>query len=215
MTADRDQEAEKKRRRAPAVTGAAGRRTKAAKIAETPAGPEAPEAKAPAPAKVKAKAAANGKKTATGAAKARAGGGTKRPAKAPDKAAAKPGASTAESQAKTPETTSIASLLAAEPKAPAPRPFIVADAKPEPAPATPASPARGGDFDVLAENMAQLVDQGRKALAAAIGDVDAGGPRSELAANVADATKTLGVVAEIRLAKPSARRSRRRSSTAA
>ncbi|MEK8122747.1 class I poly(R)-hydroxyalkanoic acid synthase [Methylocystis sp. IM4] len=54
----------------------------------------------------------------------------------------------------------------------------------------------------MAENMAQLVDQGRKALAAAIGNAEAGGPRSELAANVADATKTLGVVAEYWLAKP-------------
>ncbi|PPD45217.1 MAG: class I poly(R)-hydroxyalkanoic acid synthase [Methylocystis sp.] len=58
------------------------------------------------------------------------------------------------------------------------------------------------DMEALAENMAQLVDQGRKALAAAIGSVDAGGQRSELAANVADATKTLGVVAEYWLAKP-------------
>jgi polyhydroxyalkanoate synthase len=60
----------------------------------------------------------------------------------------------------------------------------------------------GVDVESLAENMAQLVDQGRKALAAAIGSVDAGGARSELAANVADATKTLGTVAEYWLAKP-------------
>jgi polyhydroxyalkanoate synthase len=58
------------------------------------------------------------------------------------------------------------------------------------------------DFEAMAENMAELVDQGRKALAAAIGNAEAGGPRSELAANVADATKTLGVVAEYWLAKP-------------
>lgn len=64
------------------------------------------------------------------------------------------------------------------------------------------SPLTAVDFEVMAENMAQLVDQGRKALAAAIGNAEAGGPRSELAANVADATKTLGVVAEYWLAKP-------------
>ncbi len=70
-----------------------------------------------------------------------------------------------------------------------------------PAPPMPA-PLTTVDFEAMAENMAQFVDQGRKALAAAIGNVDAGGQRSELAANVADATKTLGVVAEYWLAKP-------------
>jgi len=74
----------------------------------------------------------------------------------------------------------------------------------QPSAATPPipSPLTGVDIEVMAENMAQLVDQGRKALAAAIGNVDAGGQRSELAANVADATKTLGTVAEYWLAKP-------------
>ncbi|WP_457798522.1 class I poly(R)-hydroxyalkanoic acid synthase [Methylocystis sp. S23] len=64
------------------------------------------------------------------------------------------------------------------------------------------TPLAGVDIEMMAENMAQLVDQGRKALAAAIGSVDASGPRSELAANVADATKTLGTVAEYWFAKP-------------
>lgn len=64
------------------------------------------------------------------------------------------------------------------------------------------TPLTAVDFEIMAENMAQIVDQGRKALAAAIGNADAGGPRSELAANVADATKTLGVVAEYWMAKP-------------
>ncbi len=68
--------------------------------------------------------------------------------------------------------------------------------------ASPAAPLPNADIEAFAENMAQLVDQGRKALAAAIGAVDSGGPRSELAANVADATKTLGTVAEYWLAKP-------------
>ncbi len=65
------------------------------------------------------------------------------------------------------------------------------------------APLTSVDFGIMAENMAELVDQGRKALAAAIGNAaDTGGARSELAANVADATKTLGVVAEYWLAKP-------------
>jgi len=64
------------------------------------------------------------------------------------------------------------------------------------------TPLTAVDFEMMAENMAKLVDEGRKALAAALGNVDAGGPRSELAANVADATKTLGVVAEYWMAKP-------------
>lgn len=63
-------------------------------------------------------------------------------------------------------------------------------------------PLTSVDFETMAENMAEFVDQGRKALAAAIGSVEATGPRSELAANVADATKTLGTVAEYWLAKP-------------
>jgi polyhydroxyalkanoate synthase len=60
----------------------------------------------------------------------------------------------------------------------------------------------GADFGVMAENMAELVDQGRKALAVAIGGVEAGDARSELAASVADATRTLGHVAEYWIAKP-------------
>lgn len=74
-----------------------------------------------------------------------------------------------------------------------------------PAAATPLALAGLGtaDFETMAENLAQLVDQGRKALAAAIGRAaDPGDARSELAANVADATKTLGVVAEYWLAQP-------------
>jgi len=79
--------------------------------------------------------------------------------------------------------------------------------KPDAAPAASATPPiptpmTGVDLEIMAENMAQLVDQGRKALAAAIGSADASGQRSELAANVADATKTLGTVAEYWLAKP-------------
>ncbi|WP_016919401.1 class I poly(R)-hydroxyalkanoic acid synthase [Methylocystis parvus] len=66
----------------------------------------------------------------------------------------------------------------------------------------PMTALAGVDIEAMAENMAQLVDQGRKALAAAIGTVDASGSRSELAANVADATKTLGTVAEYWFAKP-------------
>lgn len=70
------------------------------------------------------------------------------------------------------------------------------------APPSIPTPLTAVDFEAMAENMAQFVDQGRIALAAAIGSVEAAGPRSELAANVADATKTLGTVAEYWLAKP-------------
>ncbi|TLG78549.1 class I poly(R)-hydroxyalkanoic acid synthase [Methylocystis sp. B8] len=58
------------------------------------------------------------------------------------------------------------------------------------------------DIESIADNMAQLVDQGRKALAAAIGGANPEEARSELAASVADATKTLGAVAEYWLSKP-------------
>lgn len=60
----------------------------------------------------------------------------------------------------------------------------------------------GVEFNALAENMAELVDQGRKALAVALGGVDAEETRSELAVSVADATKALGVVAEYWVSKP-------------
>lgn len=83
------------------------------------------------------------------------------------------------------------------------KPAEAAAREPSPTIAVPPIPTLTAvDFEVMAENMAQLVDQGRKAIAAAIGNAEAGGPRSELAANVADATKTLGVVAEYWLAKP-------------
>jgi polyhydroxyalkanoate synthase len=109
------------------------------------------------------------------------------PAKAPDVVAAEaePVASAARKERKT--ESRKARSANAHPSAPLP---------PLPTPLTSV------DIEIMAENMAQLVDQGRKALAAAIGSVDAGGPRSELAASVADATKTLGVVAEYWLAKP-------------
>lgn len=58
------------------------------------------------------------------------------------------------------------------------------------------------DFEILAENLAKLVDQGRKALAAAVGGIDPGEARSELASNVADAAKTLGAMTECWMAKP-------------
>jgi len=63
---------------------------------------------------------------------------------------------------------------------------------------------RGGgrEFDVTADNMAKLVGQTHKALAAAIGGIDPGEALSELANNVADATRTLGTVAEYWLANP-------------
>ncbi|MBI3275302.1 MAG: class I poly(R)-hydroxyalkanoic acid synthase, partial [Methylocystis sp.] len=89
-----------------------------------------------------------------------------------------------------------------EQSAAAPRPTTLAppaDVAPSP---KPQAPAAGAEFDALAENLAKLVDHGRKALAAAIGGMDAGEARSEFANNVADAAKTLGVVAERWLAKP-------------
>jgi polyhydroxyalkanoate synthase len=55
---------------------------------------------------------------------------------------------------------------------------------------------------MMAENLAKLIDHSRKALAAAIGGVDPGEARSELANSVADATRTLGAVFESWLAKP-------------
>jgi polyhydroxyalkanoate synthase len=70
------------------------------------------------------------------------------------------------------------------------------------APLVAQAPATAHDFEIIAENLARLVDQGRKALAAAVGGMEPGDTRSELASNVADATKTLGAVAERWFAKP-------------
>ncbi len=59
-----------------------------------------------------------------------------------------------------------------------------------------------GEFDAAAENLAKLVDQGRRVLAAAMSASDLNETRSELAVNVADATKTLGLVAEYWMMQP-------------
>jgi polyhydroxyalkanoate synthase len=99
-------------------------------------------------------------------------------------------------------------LRALEPAPAAPPPVQTPAAPPE-LPAAPKRKASGGatestahDFEIIAENLARLVDQGRKALAAAVGGMEPGDTRSELASNVADATKTLGAVAERWMAKP-------------
>jgi polyhydroxyalkanoate synthase len=65
-----------------------------------------------------------------------------------------------------------------------------------------AEPVFSGEFDTAAENMAKLVDQGRRVMAAAMSAPDLAETRSELAVNVADATKTLGVVAEYWMTQP-------------
>ncbi|WP_174242419.1 class I poly(R)-hydroxyalkanoic acid synthase [Methylosinus sp. C49] len=86
------------------------------------------------------------------------------------------------------------------PRAPEPEPAPAA-ARPKPPTLSAAAP-NAHDIEIFAENLARLVDQGRKALAAAIGGMEPGDTRSELASNVADAVKTLGVVAERWMAKP-------------
>jgi polyhydroxyalkanoate synthase len=122
-------------------------------------------------------------------------GGSERKAKS-----ARKGTRKSTEKAQTPSVAPPATANAEKPPAPKSR---AAKAAPTVLAAPPIpTPLTAVDFEAMAENMAQLVDQGRKALAAAIGNVEAGGPRSELAANVADATKTLGVVAEYWLAKP-------------
>ncbi|WP_338065165.1 PHA/PHB synthase family protein [Methylosinus sp. 3S-1] len=103
-------------------------------------------------------------------------------------------------------------LQALEPAPPAPAPVLTPAAPPEIPAAPQRKPARdyqagaaestAHDFEIIAENLARLVDQGRKALAAAVGGMEPGDTRSELASNVADATKTLGAVAERWMAKP-------------
>lgn len=60
----------------------------------------------------------------------------------------------------------------------------------------------GHEYDAMAENLAKLVDHGRKALAAAIGGIDPGEARSELANSVADATRAIGAIVESWMAKP-------------
>ncbi len=106
----------------------------------------------------------------------------------------KPGARVAAS--KTPRRSAAKAAEGAAPRK--------ADPKPAPTLAPPHDPvpAPAGDFEVAAENMARLVDQGRKVLEAAMGGDAHDEARSEFATNVADATRTLGQVAEHWLAKP-------------
>ncbi len=60
----------------------------------------------------------------------------------------------------------------------------------------------GAEFDIAAENLARLIDQGRRVMAAAMSAPDSAETRSELAVNVADAAKTLGQVAEYWFTQP-------------
>jgi polyhydroxyalkanoate synthase len=65
-----------------------------------------------------------------------------------------------------------------------------------------ATPSVRTEFDEAAENMAKLIDQGRRVMRAALNAPDIAETRSELAVNVADATKTLGSVAEYWMSQP-------------
>jgi len=108
----------------------------------------------------------------------------------------KPGARAAAS--KTPRRSAAKAAEGAAPRK--------ADRQPAPTLAPPHDPVPAptptGEFDAMAENMARLVDQGRKVLEAAMGSGAHEEARSEFATNVADAARTLGVVAEHWLAKP-------------
>ena len=68
--------------------------------------------------------------------------------------------------------------------------------------AKPADSPVLGEFDMAAENLAKLVDQGRRVMEMAMNSPGLAETRSELAVNVADATKTLGVVAEYWMTQP-------------
>ena len=113
----------------------------------------------------------------------------------------------------------IAKVIAREPVIVPPEPPKIAEAAQTidsgaaktPAPASAkAAPKRvavssarpGTEFDVTAENLARLVEQGRRVLAAAMSAPDIAETRSELAVNVADAAKTLGRVAEYWVTQP-------------
>ncbi len=97
-----------------------------------------------------------------------------------------------------------------ESPAPAPR-KRKAEASPVPAPLAPAAPLQAsrqesprtpGELDLVAENMAKLVDQARRVLAAALSAPDLQEAQSEFALNVADATRTFGRLAEFWMGKP-------------
>jgi len=83
-----------------------------------------------------------------------------------------------------------------------------AEVAPAPAPPPPvkkvvrAPPPGASEFDVVAENFARFIEQGRRALQAAVSAPDYPETQSELAANVADATRTFGLVAESWLTHP-------------
>src|SRR5690242_6566382 len=70
--------------------------------------------------------------------------------------------------------------------------------KPTPEPVN----ATAVDYEALARNLARLVEQGGKALAAYMKPREEGKIKPELADGIADAVKTLGVVAEYWLRDP-------------
>jgi len=71
-------------------------------------------------------------------------------------------------------------------------------------PASAPAPTRGlaSEFDAAAENFANFVEQGRRVLAAAVNAPDYKETQSELAVNVADATRTFGAVVDYWLKQP-------------
>jgi polyhydroxyalkanoate synthase subunit PhaC len=70
------------------------------------------------------------------------------------------------------------------------------------APAAKRKRAAESEFDAAAENFARFIEQGRRVLAAAASAPDLSETQSELAVNVADATRTFGRVAEYWLTQP-------------
>jgi len=93
---------------------------------------------------------------------------------------------------------------AAPPREPAPAPAApkAVEVAPAASKALQVAPAPRSEFEEAAENFAKLVDRGRRVMSAAMSAPDASDNQSELAVNVADATKTIGRVAEYWLAQP-------------
>ncbi len=80
------------------------------------------------------------------------------------------------------------------------KPEAKAEAKPEGASASPGLPTV--DFNALAVNMARVMEEGGKALAAYIRPIENGQTNPDIAEHVEDAVKTFGHVAEYWLADP-------------
>jgi polyhydroxyalkanoate synthase len=103
-------------------------------------------------------------------------------------------------QARKPAPAALGDVAGRSAERPQAKPETKAETRPEGASASPGIPTV--DFNALAVNMARVMEEGGKALAAYIRPIENGQTNPDIAEHVEDAVKTFGHVAEYWLADP-------------